>query len=423
MKLFNRSLQFISISILLILGIWGLVFYASLLDEIYDSLDDGLENYKMLIIQKAQEDSTVLSKNTFNESNYSIQEITREDAFQTPDKYHDTLIFTENEQDLEPFRVLTTSFELHGKYYRLLVISSMVEEDDLIEDMWQLLIWLFLSLLVCILLVNNLVLRKLWKPFYHALGYLKNFRLENPVRFSPVRTRTKEFNDLQNAVESLTNRTLQTYQQQKQFTENASHELQTPIAIAINKLELLLEKDSFQEEDYTQISKVLESLEGIKRLNQSLLLLTRIENGQYLNNCPTAMLDITQKCIRDFEDLWQYKNLKVELQSNGNPVLNMDPALAQILVSNLLKNAILHTLPGGQISISVEPDKISIRNPGSKQALDAEKIFSRFYKASAQKSGTGLGLAIVKAISHLYRFTVQYHFDGMHVFEVHFTKI
>ena len=135
MKLLNYTLKSLSISLFFALGVWATIFYFTMLDEIYDSIDDGLENYKMLIINKAEVDHTVLQKNAFNESNYEVKKIPKERALVTKDIYCDSLIYTLNEKDYEPVRVLTTAFENGGKYYQLTVMSSMVEEDDLVENL------------------------------------------------------------------------------------------------------------------------------------------------------------------------------------------------------------------------------------------------------------------------------------------------
>ncbi|MGV2479976.1 UNVERIFIED_CONTAM: sensor histidine kinase, partial [Salmonella enterica subsp. enterica serovar Weltevreden] len=140
--------------------------YYSMLDEVYDSIDDGLDNYKMLIIQKAGADSTILKKNSFEESNYSITQIPQEQAMHSVERYSDTLMYMQNEEDFEPVRILSTVFSIGTNYYKLEIISSMVEEDDLIEDLTYYLVFLYIALLLSIYLLNFFILRRTWKPFY-----------------------------------------------------------------------------------------------------------------------------------------------------------------------------------------------------------------------------------------------------------------
>ncbi|HMS50817.1 MAG TPA: hypothetical protein PKD56_00705 [Chitinophagales bacterium] len=149
-----------------------------MLNEIKDSIDEGLENYKRLIIQNASQDSTILEQHAFDENFFSIQKRSKKQAFSIRDRYIDTLLYMQDDDDketeAEPVRMLITAFELKGQYYELKVANSMVEEDDLIESLLHDTIWLYVSLIIGIILINNFVLKKLWKPFYALLNQLKN---------------------------------------------------------------------------------------------------------------------------------------------------------------------------------------------------------------------------------------------------------
>lgn len=421
MKLLNRTLAYFSLALLIILGIWAAVFYAEMLDEVYDSLDDGLDNYKTVIIQKAQTDSMVLHKELFAESNYLVHEMAAHEAIVAKDDYKDTLMYMQNEADYEPVRMLTTVFMLNGKYYELKVISSMVEEDDLIEDLLYSLLWLYLALVVVILVVNNFLLRKIWKPFYQTIEQVKKIRLGKENTFSPQPTNIIEFKALNQAIESFINNSIETYNSQKQFIENASHEMQTPVAISINKLELLAENLSNDEESLQQIGGVLQNLERLARLNKALLLLTKIENKQFTNDKPVDLPAIVSKLANDFEDFAEYKEVSIAVVAETvlEPVLNTD--LAEILVGNLIKNAIVHNIPKGKVEVEIKGSRLLIANTGSTTALDSKKIFNRFVKQSDHKGNTGLGLAIVKAITDLYNLDITYHFsEGVHTMSVDF---
>lgn len=420
MRLLNQSLLFLSVPLLLILSIWSVVFYFNMIDEISDSIDDGLNNSKLLIIQRAAADSAIVLKSNFNESNYSIHEISKEHAITVRDRYTDTSLYMQHEHDMEPVRMLSSAFELNGKFYQMQVISSMVEEDDLIEDLFWSVTWLYLIMIAGILLTNKIVLQKLWMPFYAILKQLKTFRLESAEKPTGVTTRIKEFRALQTAVDSLTQRTRETYTQQKQFTENAAHELQTPLAIAAGKLELLLEKDDLTETHTADIAQVLQMIERLIRLNKSLLLLTRIENRQFSAKETVSINQTVHQCLSDLDDFIQFRKVSVLVKEPGQIEAKMDPALAAILISNLIKNAVFHNQPGGSVIINIHSSILSISNTGSVQALNPEKIFKRFYKDSADQTSTGLGLAIVKAICNLYQFNLDYHFNNTHHFEIRF---
>lgn len=420
MKLLNYTTKYFSIALLVIIGVWAVIFYINMLDEVYDSLDDGLDNYKMLIIQKAQKDSTVLYKTDFEESNYSIREIPRPSALKVRDIYRDTLMYMINEEDYEPVRILTTAFERNGKYYQLNVISSMVEEDDLISDLLSAIIWLYLAMLVSILLFNNFLLKRIWKPFYSLIDQLKKFRLgkEHAIQVKP--SQVEEFILLNETVESLIKRTLETYQSQREFIENASHELQTPLAISINKLELLAEKNSLSATDMEAVGTVIQTLERLTRLNKSLLLLSKIENRQFTEDTQVNINAVVKTIVTEFDDFSAFRNIKVFVNEKGvlNRLMNAD--LAQILISNLVKNAILHNHPQGTVDIEITNTELTITNTGKADALNGDQIFNRFHKESHDRNTSGLGLAIVKAIAGLYNLQVFYAYRNAHVLKIKF---
>ena len=420
MRLLNQSLIYLSVPLLLIVSIWSVIFYINMLDEISDSIDDGLDNSKLLIIQRAASDSTILQKNNFNESNYAIQEIAKASAITIRDIYTDTTLYMQDENDREPVRMLSTAFELKGKFYRLQVISSMVEEDDLIEDLFWSVVWLYLVMLTAMLFINKIALQKLWKPFYEILQQLKTFRLDSNEKAPGIKTNIKEFKALKTAVNTLTRHSIETYTHQKQFTENAAHELQTPLAIAAGKLELLLEKDDIKDTHAADIAQVLQIIERLARLNKSLLLLTKIENKQYTANQTISINKTVHQCINDLEDFIAYKNVNISFRETAQAEVEMDMALASILISNLIKNAVFHNTPNGLITIDVTQKIFTISNTGNEKALDPEKIFNRFYKHSTEQTSTGLGLAVVKAICTLYGFGLSYHYNNTHCFEIRF---
>jgi signal transduction histidine kinase len=428
MKLLNQSIKYLSVSILIIVTVWAVVFYFNMLNEIKSSIDEGLENYKRLIIQNAQKDSTILTKNYFDESFFTIRQINKKQALTTKDRYLDTELNMQDADDKapesEPVRMLITAFELDGNYYELKVANSMVEEDDLIKELLYDIVLLYISLIVGIIFINNFVLKKLWKPFYDFLNQLKKYRLGKTKTLPIIKTNTKEFTDLQNAVNALLKHTTETYEQQKQFIGNASHELQTPLAIATNKLELLIEKENLQNEQAENIAEVMNIIERLVRLNKSLLLLTKIENKQFLDNQLVLLNDIVQKNVSDLEEMATFKKVKITVNENAKLSIQMDASLANVIISNLLKNAIFHNIPDGDVFVEIAEKTIKISNTGDNEKLDENLLFSRFYKPDSKSKGTGLGLAIVKAISDLYGFKVSYSFNNtLHSFRVEFPAI
>ncbi|WPR75019.1 HAMP domain-containing sensor histidine kinase [Algoriphagus sp. NG3] len=418
MKLLNQSIKYLSVSIFLIVTIWSAIFYINMLDEIHDSIDDGLDNYKLLIIKRTEKDERVFEKRDFEEGNFTIHKIDEKEALGMRDYFTDTLLYMQNEDDLEPVRMLTSAFKHGEDYYRLTVFNSTVEEDDLIEDLFYSIIWLYIILVASIVLINNVVLQRLWKPFYLLLSDLKAFRIDRESPLPVVKGDTKEFKELELAVNSLIIHARETYANQKKFTENASHELQTPLAIISNKLELMLEKESLGSENSENVGQILHTIQRLTRLNKSLLLLSKIENRQFNELAKVDFAMLVNQSVEDLEDFAGFRNVEVTVEETGKLYFLMDESLASILVSNLLRNAIFHNLEGGKVRVKLNENSLQVSNTGKRKELDSKKIFDRFQKETNNNSSTGLGLAIVHAICRLYGFEVNYTFDGQHCFEV-----
>jgi len=421
-KLIQRTIVYMSLALLMALSAWAFIFYVNMIDEVHDSIDDGLDNSKLLIIHEAEQDSTVLMKHSFDEGNYAIRKIHESHALKHYDQYKDTLMYMENEDDLEPVRLLTTVFEAkENEFYQLKVISSMVEEDDLIEDLFYSLLWLYLILIITILVINTLVLRSMWKPFFSYLNRLAQFKLGKNEQVQPIQSKTAEFQLLNKVVTEVLESNIRSFHNQKQLIENASHELQTPLAIALNKLQLLAENESLSEEAVKEVFQTIETLERLTRLNKSLLLLSKIENKQFLNEESVDMNEMIQNVIEDFRDQIEFKGLELTLHSERALKVRMNPELARILVTNLLKNAIRHNIKTGRIEISLNDSSLQISNTGFANPLDQDKLFQRFHKESEDKSSTGLGLAIVKSIVDLSGYEISYNYAlGIHQFTINF---
>lgn len=429
MRLLNQSIKHITIPMLVVITAWSVLFYFIILYEIKESTDEGLENYKRQVVYQAQNDSTILSQDSFEEGFYSIKQIEETEAQQYKDRYSDTLVYMQDANDryleLEPARMISTAFELDGNYYELKIIHSMIENDDLLWHIIWSIILLFVLLFLTITVVNNYTLRQLWRPFYIFLARLKAYRLGDNSKLPKIKTNTKEFNDLQIAVNTLLIHSISVYEQQKQFIGNASHELQTPLAIALNKLELLIEKGDLSDNQAMGIGEVIKIIERLVRTNKSLLLLSKIENRQYTDNQDITINNIVKQVISELEEIAEYHNIFINVaEQTTNLIINMDASLAHIAISNLIRNALFHNLPDGVIEINICNKSISVCNSGKEEPLDKNKIFDRFHKSNNSKESSGLGLSIVDAICKLYGFNVKYEYhNNKHCFKLSFSQV
>lgn len=412
MKLLNRSLLHLSLALLLVLGLWSVAFFFVLRNAVQDSIDEGLDDQEEVITYRIKSDSTLLGIRDLGLYGFAIGPV----AEKVKKSYRDTALFIPSEGEVESVRLRTGTFKHEGHYYRIQIYTSTVEEDGLVEHIALALIALYVVVLLTIMLVNNVVLKRTWQPFHAMLDHLKTFRLGTAHALPDVPTTVYEFNELKAAANSLVRHATDAYTDQRAFTENAAHELQTPLAIAINKLELLVEHGGSEEERMVAVGEVIAVLERLTRLNRSLLLLARIDNRQFPDERKVSLAELAATVMEEFTDLAEHRGVQLGLATRGDLTISMDPALARTLVTNLLKNAIVHNRAGGTVSVVVEQGRVIVRNTGSAQALDAERIFLRFHKETTADGGSGLGLAIAKAIADLYNLQLTYRYDAEHEF-------
>lgn len=418
MKLFTKTFRYLVIIQLVIVTLWAIAFYYSMMYEIYDSIDDGLDNYRLLIIKKAESDTSTLYKSQFGESNYAIRPIPFTKAVSITDSYRDTLMYMPFEKKLEPVRILHTAFENNGKYYELKIISSMVEEDDLIKSLFWAVVILFCVLNITILSVNHLVLKRIWKPFYKYLKRLKSFKIESDADIPAMKTDVSEFVQLNQSVDMLIKNSQKSYSNLKSFTENASHEIQTPLTSIIQQLELMLADSKMKKENALSAARAHQSALRLSKINKALLLLTKLDNQQFQNRESIDFENIIYHVIEELSELASYQGKNIETEISGKFIHTMDSGLASILVGNLVKNAIIHSPHGSLITVRISNQQFSVENKGSNGPLPKEQIFTQFFKTENSAPGLGLGLTIVQSICRHEHFAIEYSFNGKHDFTV-----
>ncbi len=297
---------------------------------------------------------------------------------------------------------------------------------DLAEDVMKgiMLQYLLITVLlgVGVTLTMRLVSKRLWKPFEQTLESIATFRIEKSRIPDLPRSDIKEFATLNEALRRLMVKSVNSYKAQKEFTENASHELQTPLAIFQAKLELLLQQPGLTEAQAEIIQDLFQMTSRLSRLNRNLLLLAKIDNEQFDNKTSIRLDTFMDKLLTSLETI--SGQLVLERRYSHEPlVIKANGALMESMVSNLIVNAVRHNRPEGKITIGIGNNALCVANTSDEPALPAEHIFNRFYRPAQDKGGNGLGLAIVKAICDYHGWVVEYGFDdGIHSFVVNFDK-
>lgn len=321
-------------------------------------------------------------------------------------------------EKIERFRGLSTVVYINEKPYRFTVETNIEETRETIMALTVLTVLFFVFIVVGLLLLNRRLSRRIWKPFQETLGKLKNFKLNNQKEIKFEKTDTKEFEELNQSLEKLISHSIATYKSQKEFTENASHELQTPLAVLQNKLDILLQSEDLTAKQYHLAEEMNRALIRSSRINKSLLLLAKIENNQFDGS---EIIQVDALLIQRIEALQEhFKEKRISIQTRILSALTLkgNSMLTETLVNNLLINAIRHTEPGGLIKVEVSKLGFEVNNSGVR-ALDQDLLFKRFSRMSASSSGSELGLSIVKEICKFHGWNVHYNFDGQnHRFSV-----
>lgn len=317
----------------------------------------------------------------------------------------------------EDYRQLTFGIQSKGKMYKVIISKSMEETDDLMQTTFAITAVTILLMLISLLIINRRILKNLWHPFYKTLDGVKDFKVnsDSPIRF-PV-TDTKEFTEMIQTLDDSISRAKTDYLTLKTFSENASHEIQTPIAIIRSKVDMLMQDEKLTEKQSNTLSVISSSIDKLSRMNSSLLLLAKIENGQFSAKQEIWLDRSVQMKIDDFQELWQLRGISVEASLHSS-IINMNAELLDILLNNLFSNATWYNKENGKIFVRVEQRIFTIANTSDEQRLDATKIFQRFYKPSPTVQN-GLGLSIIKQISEAANIKIEYSYvEQLHSFKL-----
>ena len=418
MKLLSRYNRVNVIATIIVLLISAVFYYFFIKSVLVHQLD------KNLVVEEKEITDYIKENNLLPEPSYSKDEqelyvpandekiIRKFSSIELYNKEHDKNIY---------YRQLEFPVMVNGKMYKADVRKSQEETEDLVQLILKITLAIVLLLLATLFIINRFVLSKLWKPFNSTLQQIKQFNVsgKNDVHLEP--TNINEFTELNAAVNSMTQKAIQDYNEIKSFTENASHEIQTPLAIIRSKLELLSQGESLKEEQMNAIQSISETTNRLSKLNQSLILLTKIDNRQFRETEEVNMSLLLLQHLNNYEELFHAKDISITKNINEGVLITMNETLAEILIVNLLVNAIKHNIEKGSIAIELSKNHLSIANTGKILNANPAIYFERFKKESASNDSMGLGLSIVKKICETYGFEISYTYkDMLHILVVSF---
>jgi len=415
-----RSLLLYSIVLLLIsIPVSWISIQAMLNGEVDESISRQAEQFLRHIKNFEYLGDLETDLEVFNQLSYDIHINPSEGV--SPDKTYQTIIqYDSLEQSERPVRQLSTGVIVKGRSYLLTVQMSLVDNNELVMAIGLVQFALSIVLISGLLFLNRSLSKRLWKPFYKTLDQLKAYDLDKSESVAIEKSDITEFDDLNKTVSHLTERNRKVFLNQKEFIENASHELQTPIAIFQSKLDQLMQSSSLSQSEAETILELETTAQRMARLNKNLLLLSKIDNEQFLDTEEIDLSALIQNQLTVLKPVAHVQNMKIN--ASIDPLLiKANRTLIEVLFSNVFQNAIRHNLKGEDVTITLRDKTLAVTNKGKALKMNVEKMTGRFSKESNDPNSTGLWLAIVKKICDSCGFHLGYRYDNSrHTFEITF---
>lgn len=424
MRLFSRIAIRLAATLIVLMSLWAVLFYFAMADQIHDEVDDALEDYTTLIITRKLAGRELPNAGDGSNNTFTITPISADYARRNSHyRYHDESVYIPEKREYEPARVIITIFnDAEGQYYELKVSTPSFEKADLFSAVLLWIVALYVLLLLITVGITMLIFYRNLRPLYILLEWLDSYH--PGVNPKPINnpTRVTEFKRLNVALQSAIDRSEQMLERQTQFIGNASHELQTPLAIIGNRVEWLLDESKLTDEQAMELYKINKTLSRAVRLNKTLLLLTKIENSQFIETSQVDLVAIVAETVESLSEIYISRQIKFTTDLPSKFEVQMNESLASTLVTNLIKNVYVHSEQGVEARAAIVGRKLIVENQG-REMLDREHIFERFYQGSQRETSMGLGLALVAAICRHYNINIEYSFvNGYHRFEIDFAE-
>jgi signal transduction histidine kinase len=389
----------------------GMFLYFAIKKDIYRQIDTSLVTEKDIIQDQVEQTETIPDFSvTFG---HQIDVRFLDLPIKETEVIKDTIINNKVSGDDLPYRyIYYTGKTIKKRGYSITILQVLTEKMDLLEAVSLYTFFLFISLLFISLLLNYLISRKLWSPFYESVEKAAGFNILSDKPLDLPETGILEFQQLNSVIERMTLKMRGDYLNLKEFNENAAHEIQTPLAIIRSKTELLMQSKNLRKESIDLIKSINEATNRLFKLNQGLLIISKIENQYYHELKEISLRDIVALCLDNYREIMQLRNIRVEFEASSQAMVKMNEVLADVLVSNLLSNAVRYNIDKGFIKCHIDDHSLIISNSGLLFNSDPELLFMRFYKGSDNPQSVGLGLSIVRKITDNYKMKVMYTCTG-----------
>lgn len=424
MKLINRIIIHTAIALTAIISLWMCCTYFMTISEIYDEIDDTLEGYAHKVIERADMGFApdTLTASMDIGTGIHIEQVSPEygESHRRWKYYNEEIYLDEVREEQDSRAIRFTHLFSNGKWYEVTIFTPSFDRKDFSGILINSSAVLGISLILATIIIIGFILYGSMKPMYNIIDALVRHKPGEIADIPSSRNDITEFRLIREALLSSMRRDKEVYEQQKMFIGNASHELQTPLAVCRNSVEMLAEDPDITPSQMVHLARIDERLGYISRLNKTLLMLTKIDNSQYDKTEDVSLSDLAMQYAGDFSEIFYEDEITVTSSGEGSFIAGMNMTLAKSLVSNLLKNAFRHNAKGGKVIIGWTPASLSISNTATGGELDGTRIFERFYKGPEQKQdSTGLGLSIARSICSRYGYALTYSYaDGLHTFTV-----
>ena len=420
MKLLDKTVRVLLLYAIVVLLVSIPAFYLVILKLDYKDVKDALLLKKEILTENTKRLSGEDDIKVWLEMDREVSMHVYNGPLPIKDSIYQKRYLNALEKEVEPYLELKTTLNIQGKTYLTTIRRSLVEKKELIIEIVKTQIVLLILLFGGWIIINRNISRKIWKPFDEIIAWLKKYEMGKDPYSGITSSGIAEFDVLNKVVNDLIYKNHDTFIQQKNFIENASHEMQTPVAILQSKLDLLIGSQGLTAEQARYLQSLYEAIERLNHLNKSLLLLSQIENNQFDDLSAIALPAVIAKVIEHLEEVIDEKGLLLELDIIADKIIRGNAMLMEICLSNLITNAVNHTPVNGYINIVLDDQKLVIENSGEPLSFEPQLLFTRFGKSKTSKFGVGLGLAIVKQIADFMPIGINYQYANKHCFTLKF---